>query len=47
MTQHFDNLVDLVVAAQKAEAFLNDKSTLRESRNRGSNDRKANRRNLG
>lgn len=28
--QHFDNLVDLVATAQKAEAFLDDKLTMRE-----------------
>ncbi|POO00952.1 hypothetical protein TorRG33x02_031350 [Trema orientale] len=45
VTQHFDNLVDLVATTQKAKAFLDNKSTLREqSRNRG-NDKKANRRN--
>ncbi|PON77077.1 hypothetical protein PanWU01x14_030860 [Parasponia andersonii] len=48
VTQHFDNLVNLVIRAKKAKAILDDKLNLREqSRNRGSNDKKANMRNLG
>ena len=45
VTQPFSNLVDLVAAAQKAEAFLNDRSITRDhARNKG-NGRKMNKKN--
>ncbi|PON80329.1 hypothetical protein PanWU01x14_007790, partial [Parasponia andersonii] len=43
----FSNLIDLVVAAQKAEAFLNNRSATRDrSRNKG-NERKMNKKSQG
>ncbi|PON49239.1 hypothetical protein PanWU01x14_231140 [Parasponia andersonii] len=47
VTQHFDNIIDLVVMAQKAEAFLDDTAVLREQSRNRSNNRKANKRNQG
>ena len=47
VTQPFSNLVDLVAVAQKAEAFLGDRSTMRDhARNKG-HRRKMNKKNQG